>query len=128
MNDHPRTVDVAYLKQRCLGAAHAGSVEKHQNGAMHQVRGSLDHPCYFLRTQHDWKLPGSLWKDQVVVGDIARFQGLLVEKTQRRNTPLDRAGRELLIPEQMQLELSNLLPAQMLRRLAEVIRKLLDRM
>src|ERR1700734_3012701 len=122
MNDHPLTVDVAHLNQRRLGAAHAGSVEKHQDGAMHQVRRGLDHARDFLRTQHDWKLPGNLWKDQIVVSDITPLQGLLVEKTQSRHTPLDRAGGELFIPEQMQLELSNLLAAHMLRRLAEVIR------
>ena len=73
VNHHTLTVDVIHLEQRSLGAANAGSVQNHQNRAMHQVGRGLNHASDFLGAQHNGQLPGRLWKDQIVVSDITPF-------------------------------------------------------
>jgi hypothetical protein len=44
VHDHAAAVDVADLQTRELGAARAGPVEGHQNGAIEGSRRSIDEP------------------------------------------------------------------------------------
>src|SRR5271165_3768092 len=99
MDNHPFAVHVAHLEKGCLGAANARSIENHEDGAMHQVWSSLDHAADFFRTQHNRQFSGCLGKDQIIVGDVAPLQCLLVEKTQSRHASFDRARGKLLIAE-----------------------------
>src|SRR5437660_12923527 len=48
VHDHASAIDVADLQERELGAAHAGAVEGHQNGAIEGSRRSLDELGYFF--------------------------------------------------------------------------------
>ena len=48
VHDHASTIDVADLQPRELGAAHAGTVEGHQNGAIEGSRRSIDELCHFF--------------------------------------------------------------------------------
>src|ERR1700687_1290710 len=49
---HGSPIDVADLQARELGAAHAGAVEGHQNGALEGSRRSSDELCYFFLTEN----------------------------------------------------------------------------
>jgi len=48
VHDHASAIDVADLQARELGAAHAGAVEGHQNGAIEGSRRSIDELGYFF--------------------------------------------------------------------------------
>src|SRR5271165_4390772 len=126
MDNHPFAVHVAHLEKGCLGPANARSIENHEDGAMHEVWSSLDHAADFFRTKHHRQFSGSLWKDQIIVGDVPPLQGLLVEKSQRRHASFDRAGGKLFIAEQVRFKLTDLVTAQAFRRFSEIIRELFD--
>ena len=126
MDHHTLAINVADFEERSLGAAYAGSVEDHEDDPVQPVRGCLDHLRDLLGAQHHRQLPGNLGKDQVVIGDIPPFQNLPVQETQSRHAPLDSAGGEFLLFEQLKLELAYLVAAESLRRLTEILRKLFD--
>src|SRR5437763_9557055 len=52
VHDHTSAIDIADLQARELGAAHAGAVEGHQNGAIEGSRRSIDEPGYFFLTEN----------------------------------------------------------------------------
>jgi len=71
MNDHALAVEIAHLQQRCLGAAHAGGVEHHQQHAMHAVRCCLDQSRHLILTENSGQRARLLGKGQIVEGQIA---------------------------------------------------------
>src|ERR1700751_5102040 len=52
MDDHPLTVYVADLQLRHLGAASAGGIERHQQGAVKGGLRRIDKPRYLLLAEH----------------------------------------------------------------------------
>ena len=49
---HPPAVDVAHLQQRYFHPPHARAVERHQQGALHEVAGGIDEPGDLVQTEH----------------------------------------------------------------------------
>ena len=92
---------------------------------MHGVGRCFDQACHFFGTEHDRQFFGTLRVDQIIEGEIAPLQGLLVEKPQSRHADLDSAWGEFLFVEQVELVTAYLLGAWFFRGLAEVLCKLL---
>jgi hypothetical protein len=67
-----------------------------------------------------------LGEDEIVEGEIAPFQGALVQESQRRDPHLDSTGLKLLLLQQVSLIMSQVLCAQVFRRAVEVLGKLPD--
>src|SRR5215472_5474915 len=95
---------------------------------MHGVRSRFDQAGYFFGTQHYWQFLGFFGINQIVQGQVAPLQNLLVEKTQRRHAHLDAACCALLFVEQVELISAYLLGAKLFGRLAEILGELLDSM
>ena len=79
-----------------------------------------------LLAEHDWKLLGRFHEGQIVDIDVAPLQGLLIEETQCAHAERDRAERQLLLADHVQLKLAYFFGTHQFRRLAEVFGKLLD--
>ena len=62
-----------------------------------------------------------------MVGEIRASECLYEEKTQSGSTTFDRSRREFAVAKQMNLVIADVLRAEAIRRTAEVIRKVLDR-
>src|SRR6202522_4054448 len=60
VNHHLRTVDVADFEIADLGAAHAGCVKSHQDGAVKQITGGREQPGSLILCQDRGKTTGSL--------------------------------------------------------------------
>jgi len=81
---------------------------------------------YFFLAQHHRQFLGFFGINQIVQGQVAPLQNLLVEKTQRRHVHLDAACCALLFGEQVELISAYLLGAKLFWRLAEILGELLD--
>ena len=68
-------------------------------GAMHGVSSRFDQAGYFFGAQHYRQSLGFFGVNQIIEGQIAPLQNLLVKKTQRRHADLDRACGVLLFVE-----------------------------
>jgi len=53
---HPMLVDIFGPQLAQLGAAHAGGIECHQDGAMSKVRCGVNKTGHFIRAEHDGHL------------------------------------------------------------------------
>ena len=108
MNDHAFAVDVADLQVAQFCAAHAGRVQRHQHGAVHQV---LVAESISRATSSGLSTVGSrlltLGKRDVI-GQVGSSECLDEEKTQSAVRPSIVPGRELAVAKQVSLVLANM--------------------
>jgi len=109
-----------------LRAAQAGCIQHHQHGAMHQVPGRINEPCYFLLIQYGRQPPLTLG-ERNVIGKIGSAQRLDEEKTQRRSAAFDGSCRKLAFAKQIRLVLADMFRAKPLWRTMEVLGEVLHR-
>src|SRR6266568_3916483 len=102
VNDHPCTVDVAYLEIAQLGAAHTGRVKRHHHGAMEQIAGGVDQPGDLLHSQDCGKPARYLWIRQLF-NQIRSFECLDEEEAQGSRAESYRCGGQLFLFEQIRL-------------------------
>src|SRR5215469_5929213 len=119
-NDHALFVDVLGTELAEFGAAHAGVIQSHQDGAVAEIGGGVDETPDLIGAQHDGDLAASRsWQWQVVAG-IAAAQDFEIEEAKGRHLHHDRLRFELALFDEVQLVLPNLLGTEFLRRLMEV--------
>src|SRR5947209_13252588 len=125
VHDHASAIDVADLQERELGAAHAGAVKGHQDGAIEGSRRSLDELCYFFLAENGGQAIALLGIGSVgnVPGPLERLD---VEEAQGTQMVGYRTGRQLLHCEKLGLVLPNVLPTQAIGRAVEVLGEPLD--
>jgi len=125
VHDHASAVDIADLQARELGAAHAGAVEGHQNGAIEGSRRSLDELCYFFLTENGGQAIALLG-----IGSVGNAPGPLerldVEEAQGAEMVGHRTGSQFVHGEELGLVLANVLRSQAIGRAVEVLGEPLD--
>src|SRR5205823_9212769 len=125
VHDHASAIDVADLQERELGAAHAGAVEGHQNGAIEGSRRSLDKLCYFFLAENGGQAIALLG-----IGSVGNapgpFERLDVEEAQGAEMIGHRTGSQFVHGEELSLVLADVLRSQAIGRAAEVLGEPLD--
>src|ERR1700751_5140137 len=108
VHDHASAVDVADLQAREFGAAHAGAVEGHQNGAIEGSRRSIDELCYFFLAEDSGEAIALLR-----IGSVGNAPGSLerldVEKAQVAEMVGYRTGSQSAHGEELRLVLADVL-------------------
>ena len=125
-DDHSLAVDVGGLQLNRLRDAQAGGIARGQDGVVFDVGDAAEEPLNFLGTEDDRQLLRLLGKRQDLFRRPVPFERHTVEKAQRRNGGVDRAGRQLLLVGQINLVGPNVLAPEQVRRLAEVTREQRD--
>ena len=123
--NHALAVDVGDLQPGDLGAAHAGAVEHHQQGALEQAAAGIDQTCYFFPAQDVGQLPAHLGIGQELA-ELVPVQGADEEESQCGHAVLDRSRTEFSLLEQVNLIAAQVIGAKLVGRLAEVLCELLD--
>ncbi len=125
VHDHASTIDVADLQPRELGAAHAGTVEGHQNGAIEGSRRSIDELCHFFLAEDSGQAIALLG-----IGSVGNapgpFERLDVEEAQGAEMVGHRTGSQFVQGEELGLVLADVLRSQAIGRAVEVLSKALD--
>jgi hypothetical protein len=123
VHDHASAIDITDLQARKLGAAHAGAVEGHQNGAIEGSRGSIDELCYFFLTENGRQAVTLLGIGSV--GNAPRpLQRLDVEEAQGAEMVGHRTRSQFVPGEELRLVLADVLRAQAIA--VEVLGEALD--
>jgi hypothetical protein len=108
VHDHSSAIDIADLQARELGAAHTGTVEGHQNGAIERSRRSLDELCYFFLTENAGQAIALLG-----IGSVSNAPGPLerldVEEAQGAEMVGYRTGSQFAHGEELRLILADVL-------------------
>src|ERR1700687_5975715 len=125
VHDHASAVDIADLQARELGAAHAGAVEGHQNGAIEGSRRSLDELCYFFLTENGGQAIALLGRGSVgnAPGPLERLD---VEEAQGAEMVGHRTGSQFVHGEELGMVLADVLRSQPIGRAVEVLGEPLD--
>ena len=125
VHDHASAIDVADLQARELGAAHAGAVEGHQNGAIEGSRRSIDELGYFFLAENGGQAIALLG-----IGSVGNAPGPLerldVEEAQGAEMVGHRTGTQFVQSEELRLVLADVLRSQAIGRAVEVLSKALD--
>src|SRR5436853_5861309 len=125
VHDHAPAIDVADLEARELGAAHAGAVEGHQNGAVEGSRRSLDELCYFFLTENRGQAIALLG-----IGSFGNAPGPLerldVKEAQGAEMVGHRTGSQFVPGEELRLVLADVLRSKAIGRAVEVLGEPLD--
>src|SRR5271165_4211280 len=120
VHDHSSAIDIADLQARELGAAHAGAVEGHQNGAIEGSRRSIDEPCYFLLTENSGQAIALLG-----IGSVGNapgpFERLDVEEAQGAEMVGHRTGSQFADGEELGLILADVPRSQAIGRAVKVL-------
>src|ERR1039457_590775 len=125
--DYPAlAVDVANFQLRWLGSPEAGGVQQHQDHSIADIGRGLDQLLDFFRAKDDRKLLRSSGQPHIVELRIVPLEHLLEEKSQSRHAVLDGSGRQLLVPQHVELELAELFGPQLFGRFVEVDREITD--
>src|SRR5438445_5978757 len=125
VHDHASAIDVADLQARELGAAHAGTVEGHQNGAIEGSRRSIDELCYFFLAEDSGQAIALLG-----IGSVGNAPGPLerldVEEAQGAEMVGHRTGSQFVQGEELGLVRADVLRSQVIGRAVEVLSEALD--
>src|ERR1035441_1603926 len=83
-----RAVDIGDLEVAHLGPAQARCIQHHHHGAMHQVAGRIDQPCYLLLVKYGRQSQLTLgeWN---VIGKVGPPESLDEKKTQSASSEPD---------------------------------------
>jgi hypothetical protein len=111
-DDHPLLVDGARHQVNRLADAQAGGVAGGQDGALLDVHHTAEKMHHLLGTENDRQGPGLLWAGHVLVEIPGLSEGNAVEKSNRRDSNLDRAGIQLLLVGQIKLVVPNVFDPQ----------------
>jgi hypothetical protein len=125
VHDHASAIDVADLQARELGAAHAGAVKGHQNGAIERSRRSIDELCDFFLTENGGQAIALLGIRSVgnAPGPLERLD---VEEAQGAEMVGHRTGSQFVHPEELGLVLADVLRSQAIGRAVEVLGEALN--
>src|SRR5215469_9490715 len=125
VHDHASAINIADLQARELGAAHAGAVDGHQNGAIEGSGRSLDELCYFLLTENGGQAIALLGIGSV--GNAPRpLERLDVEEAQGAEMVGYRTWSQFVHGEELGLVLADVLRSQAIGRAVEVLSEALD--
>lgn len=119
-NDHALFVDVLGAELAQFGAAHAGVVQSHQDGAVAEIGSGGDEAPDLVGAEHDGDLPARRSRQRDVVAGIAATQNFQIEEAKGRHLHHDRLRFELALFDEVQLVLAYVLPAELLGRVMEV--------
>ena len=116
VHHHTSAIDVADLQARELGAAHAGAVEGHQNGAIKGSRCGIDELGYFFLTENG----GQAIAPFSGIGSVGNAPGPLerldVEEAQGAEMVGHRTGSQFVQGEELRLVLADVLRSQAIGR------------
>src|SRR5579859_6536627 len=125
VHDHASAIDIVDLQACEFGAAHAGAVESHQNGAIEGSRRSLDELCDFFLAENGRQAIALLGIRSVgnAPGPLERLD---VEEAQGAEMVGHRTGSQFVKSEELRLVLADVLRSQAIGRAVEVLSKALD--
>ena len=125
MHDHATAINVADLQAREFGAAHTGTVEGHENGAIEGSRRSIDELCNLFLTENLREAMALLG-----IGSVGNapgpFERLDVEEAQGAEMIGHRTGSQFVHGEELSLVLADVLRSQAIGRAVEVLGEPLD--
>ncbi len=123
--DHASAIDIADLEAREFGAAHAGAVEGHQNGAIEGSGSGIDELRDLFLTENGGQAIAFLG-----IGSIGNapgpFERLDVEEAQGAEMVGHRTGSQFVHSEELRLVLADVLRSQAIGRAVEVLGEPLD--
>ena len=111
MDQHEFFVDVDGFQLHQFGAAHAGGVEGHQDGAIQQVGGCLDQPGDFFRAEDGGQAERD-FGERNVLQHVGALERLDEEKTERGGPLRHGVGRQFPHAEQVSLILADMLGSE----------------
>jgi hypothetical protein len=95
MDDHALLVDVLGAEAPPFAAAHAGGVERHEDGAVAEIGGCVGERGDFLGAEHEGDLPARLFRKRQVIAGVTLPQDLEGEEAKRGDLHHDRLGAKL---------------------------------
>ena len=125
MDDHALAVDVGDLEPGEFGAAHAGSVKHHQQGALKQTAAGVDQTCDFFLAEDVGQLLPRLGIGQELT-ELMAMKRAHEEEPQCGHVVLDAPRAELKLSEQIGLVAAQMIRTELVRRLVEVLGEPLD--
>ena len=111
VDHHPFLVDVLGPQMAQLGAAHAGGIQSHQDGAVAEVGGGGDQPRHFPGAEDGGHLPAEQFGEGQVIARIAPLQDLQEQEAQGCHLDHDRLRVQLAL-NQVELILPHVLKPQ----------------
>jgi hypothetical protein len=125
VKDHALAVDVGDLQPGHLGAAHSSAVENHQQRALEQAAAGIDETRHFLPAQNVGQFLTHLGIGKEL-SELATVQRAYVKEPQCGTVVLNRSRAEFSLLEQISLVAAQVLGAELVGRLAEMLCKPLD--
>ena len=126
-NDHAFFVDVLGTELAEFGAAHAGVIQSHQDGAVAEIGGGIDEAPDLISAEHDGDPATRYSRQRDVVAGIAAAENLEIEKAKGRHLHHDRLGFELALLDEVQLVLADVFASELVGRPMEVFSEPPDR-
>src|ERR1039458_10383684 len=125
MESHARRVDIGEFQGRALGAAHAGAIERHENGAVERYRRGVDQARDLFRTPDDRQV-NALFRIRSIAGGPRALQHLHEKETQSSNPLVHCVVGEFSVTKEVGRVLANVFRGELIGWTVEIARQVLD--